>query len=790
MNVLPCLISAPVAAALLIHSALAHDPPGYDQDPFRQLEEILPTPNAQRAASGAPAEAYWQQRADYRIEVALDEQKQRLDGSLVLTYHNRSPLALSYIWIQLDQNRFARGAEGHQSDEAPPFDDFGYRDLKHALARESFDGGFKIGSVAGGDGQPLDHTIVRTMMRVDLGQPLAPKAKTEIRIEWSHNVTDSKSIWARGGAEYFEKDKNRIFEIAQWYPRAAAYTDVNGWQHKQFLGRGEFTLEFGDFDVSITAPADHIVAATGELQNPDKVLTAPQRERLEKAAASRDPLFIVTPDEAAEAEESRNPNNATKTWHFKAENVRDFAWASSRKFIWDAARATLPATGKKVWAMSYYPKEGEPLWSKYSTHSILHTLDVYSRMTFDYPYPVSISVNGPVYGMEYPMITFNGPRPEEDGTYTKRTKYGLISVIIHEIGHNWFPMIVNSDERQWSWMDEGLNSFLQFVAEREWEEKYPSDRGKPRGITGYMAGGNQRPIMTNSESILQFGPNAYTKPATALTILRETVLGRELFDFAFKEYAKRWAFKRPQPSDFFRTMEDASGTDLDWFWRGWFYTTEHVDQAVGTVRLFDLETRDPDIDKPKARERRDAEDAIDLTEDTNNKTKVPRYTDGRDELFDFYNAFDDLDVTEEEREEYRKLIDELEPDERKLLKTRRFFYTVEVENKGGLVMPVIMEIEYEGGKPETVRLPAEIWKKHPSKITKLILAKKEIRKITLDPLREIADTDIHNNVWPEEPLKGTFQLKKKKDEKNPMQKAKEAEEKARSKSGDADGTKD
>ncbi|CAN5358233.1 M1 family metallopeptidase [soil metagenome] len=780
-------------ALLMVMSAgsgLAHDPPGYEADPFRQLEEILPTPNSQRAPSGAPGERYWQQRADYRIEVSLDEDAQRLTGQLQLTYHNRSPFTLGYLWLQLDQNRFARHAEGHQSNEAPSFEDFKYSTLKEALARETFEGGFQIGKVEDEGGNALAHTLVHTMMRIDLPKPLPPKSKMVIHLGWTHQINDAKSVWGRGGAEYFEEDKNHIFEIAQWHPRVAAFTDVNGWQHKQFLGRGEFTLEFGDFEVAITVPADHVVAASGELQNPDKVLTEPQRQRLEEAGGSPEPVFVITPEEAKENEKNRNPDKATKTWRFRAENVRDFAWASSRKFIWDAARTALPGTGRKVWAMSYYPNEAEPLWSKYSTHAILHTLDVYSRLTFDYPYPVAISVNGPVYGMEYPMLSFNGPRPEDDGTYSKKTKYGLISVIIHEVGHNWFPMIVNSDERQWSWMDEGLNSFLQFVAEREWEARYPSDRGKPKGITGYMTSADQRPIMTNSESILQFGPNAYTKPATALNILRESVLGRELFDFAFREYSTRWMFKRPQPADFFRTMEDASGIDLDWFWRGWFYTTKHVDQAVGTVRLFDLETRDPDIDKPRRKEKRDEEDAIDLTEQANERAGIPRYTDDLPDLLDFYNSFDELEVTDADREDFKKLIEELEPDERRLLKTRRHFYTVEVENKGGLVMPIIMEIDYAGGSSETLRLPAEIWKKNPSKITKLILAKKEIRKITLDPNREIADANPHNNTWPQDPLEGTFQLKKGEDEKNPMQKAQEAADKDEDEDEDEDEGKD
>ena len=428
------------------------------------------------------------------------------------------------------------------------------------------------------------------MMRVDLPQPLAPKDSFVLHVNFKYKINDAKLIRARTGYEFFEDDGNYVYEIAQWYPRVCAFTDYEGWQNKQYLGRGEFTLELGNYDVRITVPADHVVAATGELQNENKVLSKAQAERLRKARTADQPQFIVTPDEAKANEKHRSKKE--RTWVFKADNVRDFAWASSRKFVWDAQGHDVD--GVPVLAMSYYPREAEPLWSQYSTHAIIHTLDVYSRYAFAYPYPVAISVNGPVYGMEYPMLCFNGPRPEKDGTYTAQTKYGLISVIIHEVGHNYFPMVVNSDERQWTWMDEGLNTFLQYLAEQEWEEDYPSRRGEPADITGYMSSTNQVPVMTGSESILQFGNNAYGKPATALNILRETILGRELFDFAFRHYAETWKFKRPTPADFFRTMEDASGVDLDWFWRGWFYSTDHVDIAIRDVALHQIDSGDPD----------------------------------------------------------------------------------------------------------------------------------------------------------------------------------------------------
>ena len=743
----------------------------YEADPFRQLDEILPTPTEVRLASGKPGPKYWQQRADYVIDVTLDDQRHRLTGAETITYHNRSPHQLNYLWLQLDQNRFRRDSENLSSAAAPSLEKLSYKALKSMLDRSTFEGGYDIKSVTDGEGKPLDHTIVRTMMRVDLPAPLASGGSTVLKIAWENNIVDAKTNRARGGYEFFDEDKNSIYEIAQWFPRMVAYTDYAGWQHKQFLGAGEFTLEFGDYEVSITAPADHIVSATGELQNPEDVLTDVQRDRLAKARESNKLEFIVTAEEAR-ANEAHKEDIGTKTWTFSARNVRDFAWASSRKFIWDCL--SQENEGDQVLCMSFYPNEAEPLWSKYSTRAIAHTLDVYSRYSFKYPYPVAISVNGPVGGMEYPMICFNGPRPEDDGTYSLRTKAGLISVIIHEVGHNYFPMIVNSDERQWTWMDEGINTFLQYLAEGEWEEKYPSRRGHPRNIVGYMASHNQVPIMTNSESIHQFGNNAYAKPATALNVLRETVLGRDLFDFAFREYARQWEFKRPEPADLFRVMEDASGVDLDWFWRGWFYTTKQVDIGITSLRLYEIDTRNPDIEKPVKRDERDDVEIRDLTEQRNRN--IEKLVERFPHLKDFYNEFDPLDVTNRDRREYQELLEGLEDDERELLGVRKKFYVVDLKNAGGLVMPVIMRVAFANGESETMRFPAEIWRKNPRSVSRLIITKHEIEAIELDPNLESADTNRENNYWPPKPLKSRFRLFKEKDSKNPMQEAKAEEE--------------
>jgi hypothetical protein len=733
------------------------------QDKFRQLEEVLPTPNEYRTASGAPGHRYWQQKVDYDIEVELDDVNQRIIGSEKITYHNNSPDTLSYLWLQLDQNRFRKDSDDQMTRTAPGELDKMPLAMVEALINRSDKFGFNITAVKDASGAPLPHTIVRTMMRVDLKQPLEPGRSVTFQVDWNHYIVDAKKKGARGGLEFFPKDGNYLYGLSQWFPRLAQYNDVNGWQHKQFLGQGEFTLEFGDYKVRITAPDDHVVGSTGILQNPDQALLPKWKERLQQAETASKPVLIVTPEEA-KANETNKPKGK-KTWIFHADNVRDFAFCSSRKFIWDAQGHNL--AGNKVMAMSFYPKEGNPLWAQYSTAAIVHTLNVYSRYSFNYPYPTAISVNGPINGgMEYPMICFNGPRPEADGTYSQMMKYGLISVIIHEVGHNYFPMIVNSDERQWTWMDEGINSFLQYLAEAEWEENYPSRRGEPKYIVDYMTAPIHDPIMTNSESVTALGPNAYAKPATGLNMLRETILGRELFDYAFRTYAQRWKFKRPEPADFFRTMEDASGIDLDWFWRGWFYTTDHTDIAIAGIRLYNIDTKNPEVEKTIARREKESEPAS--LSDQRNKP-LPKLVEQRPELKDFYNSYDPLKVTDRDRAEYQKFLATLTEAEKKLFNSGMNFYVVDLKNIGGLVMPVIFLIEYSDGTKEEMRIPAEIWRRNNLAISKMIVTPKEIKAITLDPHLETADTDLTNNHWPPKPVKSRFQLFKEQKQPNPMQ---------------------
>ena len=741
---------------------------GSFEDKFRQLDEVLPTPNVYRSAAGEPGERYWQQRADYDIQVRLDEEKRRLDASETITYYNNSPYTLKYIWVQLDQNIFRNDSRAERSDtfgSHPETDlngiDKPARISLGQLRRQQFmadnELGFAIDKVAADNGQALSFTIVGTNMRVDLAEPLAPGAQTELAIDFGFNIVEEDAVGARSGYEHFPDDAreggNDIFLLAQWYPRVAAFTDYEAWTNKEFLGRGEFTMEFGEFNVAIDVPADHIVSASGVLQNPQQVLTATQRERLEQARTADRPVFVVTAEEALENE--KEGTDERKVWRFKAENVRDFAWASSRKFMWDAKGYQQGGDIQpEVMAMSFFPKEGGDLWKKYSTESVIHTMEVYSRFSFDYPYPTAQSVNGPVGGMEYPMITFNGPRTElqEDGsrTYSLAEKRFLIGVVIHEIGHIYFPMIVNSDERQWTWMDEGLNSFLDGVAGREWDPQIPWGV-EPRGIIDYMKSSVQVPIMTQSDSVLRLGPNAYTKPAAALNILREVILGRDLFDFAFREYAQRWMFKRPTPADFFRTMEEASGVDLDWFWRGWFYSTDHVDISLDRAYKLRLDTEDPDIDWQRHREN-EADKPVSFFVQRNEAEGRKTWVEMNPDVRDFYDENDRFTVTNKQRNNYQKFLDKLEPWERRVfdraIAEDKNYYVLDFSNIGGLVMPILLQMTYADGSTEDYRIPAEIWRRNAKNVSKLIVTDKEVVSFAVDPNWETADVDISNNYYP------------------------------------------
>ena len=738
-------------------------------DKFKQLDQEIATPNLYRAASGYPGHGYWQNRSDYKINVKLNDNDQSIQGFETITYSNNSPDDLNYLWVQLDQNVRAKDSDSYKISTGGMRSKLDFTSIKPGYvigdkeANEilnKFDGGFNIEEVVAIDGKKLDYIINKTMMRVDLNKPLKSRSKVSFSIRWNYNVQDRIFMGGRPGYEFFRSDSNYLYTICQWFPRMAMYNDVYGWQNKQFLGRGEFTLDFGDYDVNITVPSDHVVASTGELKNSMEVLTNQQVNRLKKAKTSSEPIIIISQDEAEKNEKSKT--GSKKTWRFKAKNVRDFAFTSSRKFIWDAMGVKLG--NRTVMAMSYYPKEANPLYERYSTKAVAHTLRVYSKYTFDYPYPVAISVEA-ANGMEYPMICFNYGRPEKDGTYTERTKNGMISVIIHEVGHNYFPMIVNSDERQWTWMDEGLNSYLQFLTEQEWDREYPSRRGPPKNIVNYMKGNknNLRPIMTNSESIYQFGNNAYGKPATALNILRETIVGRELFDFAFKEYSKTWMFKHPTPSDFFRILENASGVDLDWFWRGWFYGTDPVDLSIDRVTWFTLDSKDPDIEFP-LRKKKEEEELVQSWQEKN-KIDIQETVIETDELaIDFYNKYDPYEVTILDKEDFIKYRDSsvVEPREKEIYNANLNYYEIKFSNVGGLVMPIILQFNYTDSSQYMIRIPAEIWKMDRNQITKIFATKKQVFSFTLDPYLETADVELINNHWPRKIIESKFELYKSK----------------------------
>ena len=713
-------------------------------DKFKQMYDLLATPNMYRTASGAPGPEYYQQQADYKIDIELDDKNTKLYGKEIVTYTNNAKESLDYIWMQLDQNQQSRKSlsplvSSNKTDPAA-----GVQGFSRTYLEEDFDGGFNLEYVNDANGNKLNYTVNQTMMRIELPKPLKKGEKFIFSIKWWYNINNYLIDGFRSGYEKFDKDGNNLYVLAQFYPRMAVYNDVEGWQNMQFWGSGEFALPFGNYEVNITVPADHILEATGTLLNRNEVFTSAQVARYAQAEKSFDkPVIIVTQAEAEAAEKGFSEKK--KTWKFKAENVRDFGISTSRKFIYDAMAVKLG--DKTAMAISLYPKEGNPLWEQYSTRMVAHTLKSYSQYTFDYPYPKAISINAKDQGMEYPMICWNYGRPDETGKYTDQTKYGMLGVICHEVGHNYFPMIVNSDERQWTWMDEGLNSFMEFLAEQTFEPNFPTRRGPAKNIVPYMSGDQKglEPIMSNSESIRQFGNNAYGKPATALNILRETIMGHELFDYAFKTYANRWKFKHPTPEDFFRTMEDASAVDLDWFWRGWFYTTDYNDIGVKDVKKYFV-SNEPSKEVSeflKTRRRRDsnsgamvymiADGSPDYKPEMNKPFKISDYK----ALDEYVNQ----NFTAEEKAKLRQ---------------PKYFYQVTFDKPGGLVMPIIVEFTYEDGTTEVQKFPAQIWRMNDNEVSRTFATEKAITKIVVDPKLETADIDVTNNVWPKSEVKTKF----------------------------------
>ena len=739
-----------IAASLGVASAQPLRNPGSNHgNRFEQLDYLMQDPNEYRTASGAPGPKYWQQRADYEINVDINEQDNILTGSETVTYFNNSPDILTYIWLQVDENFHHPNSDNNYDKPSTMSNRLTHQQLLQMDPKSYMNGyGVNITALTDATGKALSYTVNQTMMRVDLPIPLKPGQKFIFKVNWNYRIPDKLTRYGRGGFEYFAEDDNNLYSIAQWFPRLAVYSDFQGWQNMQFSGGSEFALAFGNYKVNITVPEDHIVAATGECKNLAAVLTPAQLARWNQAQTATSPLEIVTLQEALE--NAKEKSKGKKTWIYEAQNVRDFAFNSSRRLVWDAMAVNVE--GKKVMCMSYYGKEAYPIYRKYSTKAVAHTIDVYSKFTTPYPYPVAISVEASI-GMEYPMLAMNYGRAEKDGTYSESTKYGAIGVIIHEVGHNFFPMIVNSDERQYWWMDEGLNTFVQFLTEQEFDNNYPSRRGPAHLITDYMRLPKNmlEPIMTKGDNVVSVGSNAYAKAATGLNILRETIMGRELFDYAFKEYARRWAFKHPTPYDLFRTMEDASAVDLDWFWRGWYYGTDPVDISLDSVKWFKL-----DAEKNTASLQSTEFENISKIRNREGK-KINFYTDRDTTLRDFYYYNRNADVKMFQGMAQQQMNAQKDQAHYKDWEDKNL-YELTFSNKGGMIMPIIVEWTFKDGSKEVDRIPVTIWRLNEERVTKLFVKNKEVASIRLDPMRETADINEENGMWPMKEMPSRFQL--------------------------------
>lgn len=753
-----------IAGIVLLHSLSAFcQSTSNHGNKFEELGTLLPTPNTYRNMDGSPGPDYWQQRVDYEIECTLDESIQQLRGTERITYHNQSPSTLTYLWLQLDENEHSQTSDKHTMDPRFMKDIMSEQSLRMLEPWRELDKyGHQIVFITDANGDSLNYTIHQTMMRVELPKPLKPGEDFSFSVGWYYNLIDRINIisMARGGYEYFEKDGNHLFTITQWYPRLCVYNDAAGWQNKQFVGRGEFALTFGNFIVKMTVPDDHIVGATGECLNYQQVLSQTQHNRWKQAQSANTPIEIVTLEEAMKAEKNKK-SNGSKTWIYKADNVRDFAWTSSRKFVWDAM-PHYNEDGKRAMCMSYYGKEAYPIYHRYSTKAVAHTLKVYSKYSIPYPYPTAISVEA-ANGMEYPMISFNPGRAEEDGTYTEKSKTDAISTIIHEVGHTYFPMIINSDERQWAWFDEGINSFVQFLAESEWDPNYPHFFGVAENIIPYMAQPKNQlePIMTNSENLVNYFANAYAKSAAGLNILRETIMGREKFDYAFKTYCQRWAFKHPTPADFFRTMEDASGVDLDWFWRGWFYSIDAVDISLDSIKWYKVDLENNPTSRVHTSTQVASPPADHISKKRNAEAGTSFAVEEDSSLQDFYYSYKPWEGRDSVLTTKTHLYQETYSQKEKMEKFgSNNYYELFFTNKGGLVMPVIIEWTYADGSKEKEVIPVQIWRKNENNFTKVFVKDKEVTGIVIDPDKETADIDFSNNNWPVKEIPSRFQVYK------------------------------
>ncbi len=737
---------------------------------FAQLGSLLPDPSEARLASGAPGPAYWQQEANYKIDVELDEANSRIIGSETIEYTNHSPHTLPYVWVQLDQNALAQDSKRQRMQQGPNFEgspgkpaEINYSSLRSLVLNQEFEGGNVLKAVTDNKGNDLPYSVVNTNMRIDLPKPLSTGDSITLKIDWEFAIQED-GINFRHGKKRLENG-DFAYQLAQWYPRMCAYYDLQGWQVRPYIGSGEFALEFGNFEVHITAPDDFVVAATGELSNANKVLSSEQRNRLQEARGSDEPVFIVTPEEAEANLESKS--DGKKTWIFKADKVRDFAFAASRGYIWDAK--SMEIEGRTIMTMSAYPKEASPVWRRFSTEAIVQAIKTYSRLVYPYPYPVMWSAWGAAGGMEYPMMTFQSTyRIDDKETYPVRERNYVIGVVIHEVGHNWFPMIINSDERQWMWMDEGLNSFVEHLAATEFDpviqESYENGT---RRVIASMARASDPVIMMSADELTQRGYQAYTKPALGLMVLRESILGRELFDFAFGEYARRWAFKRPTPADFFRTMEDASGVDLDWFWRNWFYGNDHVDMAIESVKIYKLDDGNPETSKELDREE---ESEIPDTPYEAFLKEIETITSQSERLQDWYYSYDKYETTEKDAKDYEKKIEKLEDWEKEQLEFADYACVVQIKNVGGHPMPLVLDVTFEDGSERRIQAPVETWQPEKSSVRIPFLSSQPVSKVQLDRDNAFADSNLKNNIFPREIEEGRFKLKQPTKAPNPMRK--------------------
>lgn len=684
-------------------TAQGHD----NSNPFNQMYDLLPTPNVYRTAAGAPGHAYYQQQVDYDMNLVLDDVKNILTGEETITYHNNSPDVLGYLWLSMDQNLRKKDSPYHLfMQQGKPANTISGEEFGRTFMEANFDGGFNILTVNTVDNKDLNYFENGTMMRVIPTNPIKPGEKFVFKVKWSYNIPNYFLVNDRNGFEPHEG--GNIYAMAQFYPRLAVYNDVEGWQNMPYWNRSEYTLEFGNFKANITVPADHLMNATGVLTNMKEILTNEQYNRYQKAKTTFDqPVMIVTEEETAQRM-TKGSGGKTKTWKFEAENVRDFAWVSSRTYMWDAM--AVKVGDKTPMAESIYPKEGGNLWKDLSTKVVAHTLKVYSRFTFDYPYPKAVSASVQWQGMEYPMICFNGGRANADGSYDKNMGNNLVGLIIHEVGHNFFPMIVNSDERQWTWQDESINTFVENIAESEWSLDFPVRRFRADQIVNYMKKPQeeQMPIMTQGDLLTDFGNEGYSKSSVGLHILRNTILGPENFDYAFKTYAQRWMFKHPTPADFFRTMDDASGTDLDWFFRTWYFTTEVVDLGIkNVVQLY------------------------------------PSLTGGMTgEAIGFSTEKESGDIYQS-----ASITDFLKENPNLEVQKPKYFYEVEFERIGGMPMPLLVSFNFTDGSSQEIRYPVEVWRFPHRPLKKMYGFEKELKSIQIDKDLETADVNVENNFW-------------------------------------------